>query len=79
MDEVTVGVPHSSVAVADPKAASIAAEVGLHPNGVSLPVAVIVGADVFSVHVAVRELVEVLPHASMAVQDLVCERRQPLL
>ena len=30
-DDVTVGVPHASVAVAVPRAASIAAEVGLQP------------------------------------------------
>src|SRR5204862_6709217 len=37
--DVTVGVPQASVAVAVPSAALIAATVGLHPSGVSLPVA----------------------------------------
>ena len=32
VDDVTVGVPHASVAVAAPSAASIAAELGLHPS-----------------------------------------------
>ena len=32
VDDVTVGVPHASVAVAPPSAASIAAELGLHPS-----------------------------------------------
>jgi hypothetical protein len=35
--------PQASVAVADPSAALIAADVGLHPSGVLLPVAIIVG------------------------------------
>ena len=32
-----------------------------------------------SVHVAVLDIVAVLPHASLAVKVLVCERLQPLL
>ena len=32
VDDVTVGVPQASVAVAPPSAASIAAELGLHPS-----------------------------------------------
>jgi hypothetical protein len=40
---------------------------------------VIVGGVKSSVHVTVRDLVEVFPHASVAVKVLVCERRQPLL
>ena len=42
--DVTAGDPQSSVAVADPSAALIVAVVGLHPNVVVVPVAVIVGA-----------------------------------
>ena len=38
-----------------------------------------VGAVKSSVHVAVLDMVAVLPHASLAVNVLVCERRQPLL
>jgi len=61
--EVTVGVPQPSVAVALPKAASIAADVGLHPSTPSagVPVAVSVGAVLSYVHVAVLDVVEVLP------------------
>jgi Ni,Fe-hydrogenase III small subunit len=71
--EVTVGVPHASVAVAEPSAASIFAEVGLHPKlpFAGVPVAVIVGGVRSSVHVAVREVVEVLPQPSVAVNVLV--------
>src|SRR5258705_355030 len=76
---VTVGVPQASVAVADPSAASIAADVGLHPSGASLPVVVIVGAVRSSVQVAVLDVVAVLPQISVAVNVLVCERIHPLL
>src|SRR5258705_2728093 len=48
---VTIGVPQASVAVADPSAASIAADVGLHPSGASLPVVVIAGAVRSSVQI----------------------------
>ena len=68
---MTVGVPQASVAVAVPRAALIAAEFGLHPSGASLPVAVIVGAVISTVHVAVREVVELLPQALVAVHVLV--------
>src|SRR5206468_3992109 len=77
--DVIVGVPQASVAVAVPSAALIAAGVGLHPSGVSLPVAVIVGAVTSAVHVAVRDVVELLPQASTAVQVLVCESIHPLV
>ena len=69
--KVTVGVPQASLAVALPRAASIAAAVGLHPSGVLLPVAVSTGAVLSTVQVAVREVVELLPHASVAVHVLV--------
>jgi len=68
---VTVGVPHPSVALALPNAASIADDAGLHPRGVLLPLAVSVGGVISSVHVAVRDAVDVLPHISVAVQFLV--------
>jgi len=73
----TVGVPQASVAVALPSAASIAAAVGLHPSGASLPEAVSVGAVRSSIQVAVRDVVDVLPHMSVAVHVLVCEREHP--
>ena len=80
MDEVTVGVPTLSVADAVPRAASIAAEDGLQARAplAGVPVAVIVGAVISSVHVAVRDVVDVLVQASVAVNVLVCERRHPL-
>jgi len=78
---VTVGVtvPQLSVAVAVPSAASISAVVGLQPSAKFVPVAVIVGAVTSTVHVAVRDAVTVLPHPSVAVQVLVCDRSHPLL
>jgi hypothetical protein len=79
VDAVTVGVPQASVAVAEPNAASIAAEDGLHPSGELLPVAVIVGGVISTVHVAVLDVVAVLPQASVAVNVLVWERLHPLL
>ena len=73
VDEVTVAVPQASVAVAEPNAASIAAEVGLHPRAPlpGVPVAVIVGAVTSTVHVAVLDALAVLPQASVAVHVLV--------
>jgi len=76
---VTVAPPHASVAVADPRAASMAAEVGLHNVGFSLPVTMMVGGVTSNVHVTVRDAVAVLPQASVAVNVLVCEREHPLL
>jgi len=75
---VTVGVPHASVAEALPNAASIAALVGLHPSGASMPLAVSDGGAISSVQVAVLEVVVELPHISVAVHVLVCEREHPL-
>ena len=70
-EEVTVGVPQASVAVAVPRAALIAAEFGLHPSGELFPLAVSVGAILSAVHVAVRDIVELLPQALVAVHVLV--------
>jgi len=75
-------VPHASVAVAEPRAACICAEDGLQPSITPLagvPVAVITGGVTSNVHVAVRDVVAVLPQASVAVNVLVCERKHPLL
>ena len=71
---------HASVADAAPRAASIAAEDGLHPSCPfeGVPVAVIVGAVTSTVHVTVRDVVAVLPHASVAVNVLVCVRIHPV-
>ena len=59
----------------------MAADVGLHPSAplAGVPVVVIVGAVTSTVHVAVLDPVAVLPHASVAVNVLVCERLHPLL
>ena len=78
VDDVTVGIPHASVAPALPRAPSIVADEGLHPKLEPVPVAVRVGAVTSKVHVAVRDVVDVLPQASVAVKVLVCEREQPL-
>src|SRR6266516_1656434 len=67
---VRVDVPQASVAVADPSAASIAADDGLHPGVNVVPVAVIVGGVLSFVHVTVLEAVAVLPQASVAVHVL---------
>ena len=73
--------PQASVALAIPRAASIAAELGLHPKlpFAGVPVAVITGAVTSTVQVAVLDVVAVLPQASVAVKVLVRARRQPLL
>jgi len=75
---VTVGVPQASVAVAVPRAPLIVAVDGLHPSDVAAPVAVMVGAVTSTVHVAVRDAVAVLLHASVAVNILVWLRSHPL-
>ncbi len=69
----------ASVAVAVPNAPFIAAVDGLHPRASALPVEVNVGAVRSSVHVAVRDVVAILPQTSVAVNVLVCERLHPLL
>jgi len=74
-----VGAPQASVAVAEPNAASIAAEDGLQPSGELLPVAVIAGGVASTVHVAVLDVVAVFPQASVAVNVLVWERLHPLV
>ena len=52
---------------------------GLQPRVKLFPDVVIVGPVLSAVHVAVRDAVEVLPQASLAVNVLVCERSQPEL
>jgi hypothetical protein len=76
--DVIVGVPHASVAVAVPNAASISAAFGLHAKVFVVPVAVIVGAIRSRVKVTVCEAVAVLPQASVAVHVLVTLTKQPL-
>ena len=71
--EVGVGVkvPQMSVAVAVPKAASMTAAVGLQPNVVVDPVAVITGTMLSNVQLTVRDALAVLLQASVAVHVLV--------
>ena len=64
--------PQLSVAVAVPRAASMAAAVGLHPRAKVVPLAMISGASVSSVQVTVRPTaVAALPQASLTFQVLV--------
>ena len=75
----TVGVPQASVAVAVPKAPLISPGVGLQPRVLVVPPVVITGGVISDVQLTVRDAVEVLPQASVAVNVLVCEREQPSL
>lgn len=75
--DVTVGVPHASVAVAIPNAAAIADGEGLQLSTPAAPT-VIVGGVISCVQVTVDEDVAVLPHASAAVNVLVCVLVHPL-
>src|SRR6185369_1230931 len=71
--------PQASVAVAVPSAASITADEGLQPNVKVVPVAVITGAIVSSVHVMVLNTASAaLLQASDAFQVRVCEREHPV-
>ena len=65
-----------SVTLAVPKAAVIAAAVGLHPTGEE-GVTVITGACVSLVNVIVCDAVPILPQASVTVHVLVNENEQP--
>jgi hypothetical protein len=75
---VTVDVPHASVVVAEPNAASSAAADGLQPGLNVVPLAIRVTV-LSKVHVTVLETVVVLLHPSLAVKVLVCDRPQPVL
>ena len=77
--EVMVVLPQASVAVAVPSAALISAADGLHPNVVVVPPVVIDGTALSADHVIVLDAVAVLPHASLTVNVLVCEREQLVL
>src|SRR5207244_542831 len=77
-----VGVPtvQLSVALALPRAASMAAASGLQPSASVVPVAVITGGVVSTVQVTVRETAAAgLPHASLTFHVRVCDRLQPVL
>jgi len=77
--EVTVGVPHASVAVAEPRAELISEAAGLQPRVVVLPVAVIEGGVISAVYVTDLDIVAVLPQPSVAVNVLVCKTLHPPL
>jgi hypothetical protein len=67
----SVGLPQASVAVAEPSAAVIADEVGLHPRVGIAPVMMIDGGVWSEVQFTVLEVVALLPQASIAVNVLV--------
>ena len=75
-DDVIVVVPQASVADADPNAPVIAVEVGLHPSVTVVYVPVNTGEVTSSLHVTVLVMVDVLPHASIAVNVLVWDLLQ---
>jgi hypothetical protein len=70
-EELTVGPPHASVAVAEPNAPAISEAWGLHPKATVVNVPVNVGATRSLVQLTVFEVVVVLPHPSIAVNVLV--------
>ena len=76
---VTVGLPHASVALAVPSDASTSAVDGLHAASTGAVVKLSVGAVTSNVHVTVLDVVAVLLVLSVAVNVLVCERPQPVL
>ena len=76
---VGVTVPQLSDAVALPKAALTCAGVGLQIV-IGVPAAmVITGAVISTIQLTVLEIVAELPHASVAVNVLVCDLLHPLL
>ena len=77
--DVIVVLPQASVAVAVPSAALISAADGLQPKVVLVPPVVIDGIALSADHDIVLDEVDVLPHASLAVNVLDCEREQLLL
>jgi len=78
-ENVTVVGPHASVAVAVPSAAVISVAAGLHPRASDVPVAVRFGGVRSAVQETVREIVDVLPQPSIAVNVLVCDAVQPVV
>lgn len=70
---------HPSVALAEPSAFVISEGAELHPKGIVEYEPVNVGGVLSDIHVIVLDVVEVLPHASFAVNVLVCVRSHPLL
>ena len=76
---VTIGVLQAAVAVADPRAAVIADEVGLQPRVTVAGIIIIVGGLGALSQVTVLDIVALLPQPSAAVNILVCEEEQLLV
>jgi hypothetical protein len=73
---VTIGVLHAAVAVADPRAAVISAAEGLQPRVTEAGIIIMVGALGALSQLTVLEVVAELPQPSTAVNILVCEDEQ---
>jgi hypothetical protein len=76
---VTIGVLHVAVAVADPRAAVISEAEGLQPRVTRAGVIIMVGGLGALSQVTVLDVVAVLPQPSTAVNVLVCEEEQLLV
>jgi len=76
---VTIGVLQAAVAVAEPSAAVISEAAGLHPRVTKAGVIIIVGALGALNQLTVLVMVAELPHASTAVNVLVCEELQEVV
>src|SRR4030095_11166302 len=76
---VTIGVLHAAVAVADPSAAVISEAEGLQPRVTRAGVIIIVGGLGALSQVTVLVIVAELPQPSTAVNILVCEEEQLLV
>ena len=72
----TTGVPHVAVAVAEPSPALISEADGLQPRVGIAPVIIIIGGLGAFIHVTVLVMVALLPHASTAINVLVCDAEQ---
>ena len=77
--DVTIGVLHAAVAVAEPSAAVISEADGLQPRVTEAGVIIIVGGLGALNQVTVLVMVAVLPQASVAMKVLVCEEEQVLV
>jgi hypothetical protein len=76
---VTIGVPHAAVAVAEPSAAVMSEAEGLHPSVTEAGVTIIVGGLGALVQLTVLDTVAVLPQPSIAKNVLVCEALQEVV
>jgi hypothetical protein len=73
---VTIGIPHAAVAVAEPSAAVISEAEGLQPRANVAGLTIIVGGLGAFVQVTVLVVAAELPQASIAINVLVCEAEQ---